>query len=95
MRRRALGRRGHETVRRLLAAGLAEIDEHGFHAMRVDDVARLADFSSKEDLLAELLREALHRLAEAITTGITAASRNARDASDRQATPAGQTSTPS
>jgi AcrR family transcriptional regulator len=67
VRRRALGRRGHETVRRLLAAGLAEIDEHGFHAMRVDDVARLADishgtfylyFSSKEDLLAELLREA-------------------------------------
>jgi AcrR family transcriptional regulator len=56
-------------VRRLLEAALAEFDERGFHAVRVDDVVRRAQsshgtfylyFSSKEDVFKALLRDALH-----------------------------------
>ena len=57
------------TVRRLLDAGLAEFDERGFQAVRVDDIVRRAKtshgtfylyFSNKDDLFRTLLRDALH-----------------------------------
>src|SRR5207342_1894003 len=66
---RELGTQGRQTVRRLLEAGLAEFDERGFQAVRVDDVVRRAKtshgtfylyFSSKDDLFKTLLRDALH-----------------------------------
>jgi len=42
---RELGAQGRQTVRRLLEAGLAEFDERGFQAVRVDDVVRRAKTS--------------------------------------------------
>ncbi len=65
---RALGRQGQKTVRKLLEAGLAEFDERGFQAARVDDVVRRANishgtfylyFSNKDDLFKTLLGDAL------------------------------------
>jgi AcrR family transcriptional regulator len=73
---RELGAQGRKTVRRLLEAGIAEFDERGFQAVRVDDVVRRAKtshgtfylyFSNKEDLFKTLLRDALHDMA--IITG--------------------------
>jgi AcrR family transcriptional regulator len=55
-------------VRKLLEAGLAEFDERGFQAVRVDDVVRRAKtshgtfylyFANKDDLFKTLLRDAL------------------------------------
>jgi AcrR family transcriptional regulator len=55
-------------VRRLLEAGLAEFDERGFQAVRVDDIVRRARtshgtfylyFSNKDDFFKALLRDAL------------------------------------
>ena len=52
-------------MQKLLDAGLAEFDERGFQAVRVDDVVRRAKishgtfylyFSNKEDLFKALLR---------------------------------------
>jgi len=66
---RELGTQGRLTVRRLLDAGLAEFDERGFQAVRVDDIVRRAKtshgtfyiyFSNKDDLFRTLLRDALH-----------------------------------
>jgi AcrR family transcriptional regulator len=66
---RALGAQGQQTVRKLLEAGLAEFDERGFQAARVDDVVRRAKtshgtfylyFLNKDDLFRALLRDALH-----------------------------------
>ena len=66
---RELGTQGRLTVRRLLDAGLAEFDEKGFQAVRVDDVVRRAKtshgtfylyFSNKDDLFRTLLRDALN-----------------------------------
>ncbi|HEY7145902.1 MAG TPA: TetR/AcrR family transcriptional regulator [Streptosporangiaceae bacterium] len=66
---RELGAQGRKTVRKLLEAGLAEFDERGFMAVRVDDVVRRAKtshgtfylyFSNKDDLFKALLRDALH-----------------------------------
>jgi AcrR family transcriptional regulator len=66
---RELRAQGRETVRKLLDAGLAEFDERGFQAVRVDDIVRRARtshgtfylyFSNKEDLFKALLRDALH-----------------------------------
>jgi AcrR family transcriptional regulator len=66
---RELGAQGRLTVRRLLEAGLAEFDERGFQAVRVDDVVRRAKtshgtfylyFSNKDDLFRTLLQDALH-----------------------------------
>ncbi len=66
---RELGAQGRLTVRRLLEAGLAEFDERGFQAVRVDDVVRRAKtshgtfylyFANKDDLFRTLLRDALH-----------------------------------
>jgi AcrR family transcriptional regulator len=66
---RALRAQGRETVRKLLEAGLAEFDERGFQAVRVDDVVRRAQishgtfylyFANKEDLFKALLGDALH-----------------------------------
>ena len=66
---RELGAVGRQTVRRLLEAGLAEFDERGFQAVRVDDVVRRAKtshgtfylyFANKDDLFKTLLRDALH-----------------------------------
>jgi AcrR family transcriptional regulator len=68
-RERELGTQGRLTVRRLLEAALAEFDEKGFQAVRVDDVVRRAKtshgtfylyFSNKDDLFRTLLRDALH-----------------------------------
>jgi hypothetical protein len=56
---RELRAQGRQTVQKLLDAGLAEFDERGFQAVRVDDVVRRAKishgtfylyFSTKEDL---------------------------------------------
>ncbi len=56
-------------MRRLLDAGLAEFDERGFQAVRVDDVVSRAKtshgtfylyFANKDDLFKTLLRDALH-----------------------------------
>lgn len=66
---RELGTMGRLTVRKLLDAGLAEFDERGFQAVRVDDVVRRAKtshgtfylyFSNKDDLFRTLLLDALH-----------------------------------
>jgi len=73
---RELGAQGRQTIRRLLEAGLAEFDERGFQAVRVDDVVRRAKtshgtfylyFANKDDLFKTLLRDALHDMA--IITG--------------------------
>jgi AcrR family transcriptional regulator len=65
---RTLGRQGQKTVRKLLEAGLAEFDEKGFTAVRVDDVVSRAEishgtfylyFSNKDDLFKTLLQDAL------------------------------------
>ncbi len=72
---RELGAQGRQTVRRLLEAGLAEFDERGFQAVRVDDVVRRAKtshgtfylyFANKDDLFRTLLRDALRDM-ETIT----------------------------
>jgi AcrR family transcriptional regulator len=72
---RELGAQGRQTVRRLLGAGMAEFDENGFQAARVDDVVRRARtshgtfylyFKNKEDLFRALLRDVLHDM-EVIT----------------------------
>jgi AcrR family transcriptional regulator len=66
---RELGAQGRLTIRRLLEAGLAEFDERGFQAVRVDDVVRRAKtshgtfylyFANKDDLFRTLLQDALH-----------------------------------
>ena len=66
---RELRAQGRQTLRNLLEAGLAEFDERGFQAVRVDDIVRRAQishgtfylyFSNKEDLFKALLRDALH-----------------------------------
>lgn len=66
---RELGTQGRQTVRRLLEAGLAEFDERGFNAVRVDDVVRRARtshgtfylyFANKDDLFRTLMLDALH-----------------------------------
>ena len=81
---RELGRQGRQTVRKLLEAGLAEFDERGFQAVRVDDVVRRAKtshgtfylyFSSKDDLFKTLLRDALHDM-EIITGDFPVVTRN-------------------
>lgn len=72
---RELGAQGRQTVRRLLEAGLAEFDERGFQAVRVDDVVCRAKtshgtfylyFANKDDLFRTLLRDALRDM-ETIT----------------------------
>ena len=81
---RELGRQGRQTVRKLLEAGLADFDERGFQAVRVDDVVRRAKtshgtfylyFSSKDDLFKTLLRDALHDM-EIITGDFPVVTRN-------------------
>ncbi len=70
---------------RLLEAALAEFDEHGFQAVRVDDIVRRARtshgtfylyFANKEDLFKALLRDALHDMA-VITDAFPVVTRNA------------------
>ena len=67
--RRELGAHGRETVRKLLAAGLAEFEETGFQTARVEDIVKRAQmshgtfylyFANKDDLFRTLLRDALH-----------------------------------
>lgn len=71
-RRRGLGAQGRETVRRLLDAGLAEFEETGLQATRVEDIVRRAKtshgtfylyFANKDDLFRTLLQDALHDMA--------------------------------
>jgi AcrR family transcriptional regulator len=66
---RGLGAQGQQTVRRLLEAGLAEFEETGLQATRVEDIVRRAKtshgtfylyFANKDDLFRTLLRDALH-----------------------------------
>jgi AcrR family transcriptional regulator len=66
---RELGAQGRQTMRRLLDAGMAEFDENGLQAVRVDDIVRRARtshgtfylyFKNKEDLFRALLRDVLH-----------------------------------
>ena len=72
---RELGAQGRQTMRRLLDAGMAEFDEKGLQAVRVDDIVRRARashgtfylyFKNKEDLFRALLRDVLHDM-EVIT----------------------------
>ena len=42
---RELRAQGRQTLRNLLEAGLAEFDERGFQAVRVDDIVRRAQIS--------------------------------------------------
>jgi AcrR family transcriptional regulator len=81
---RELGRQGRETVRKLLEAAMAEFDDKGFQAVRVDDVVRRAKtshgtfylyFANKDDLFRTLLRDALHDM-EIITGDFPVVTRN-------------------
>jgi AcrR family transcriptional regulator len=81
---RELRAQGRQTVRRLLEAGLAEFDERGFQAVRVDDVVRRAQtshgtfylyFANKDDLFKALLRDALHDMG-VITDAFPVVTRN-------------------
>jgi AcrR family transcriptional regulator len=66
---RELGAQGRQTLRRLLEAGMAEFDEKGLQAVRVDDIVRRAKtshgtfylyFKNKEDLFRTLMGDMLH-----------------------------------
>jgi AcrR family transcriptional regulator len=68
-RERELGAQGRQTLRRLLDAGMAEFDEKGLQAVRVDDIVRRAKtshgtfylyFKNKEDLFRALMVDMLH-----------------------------------
>jgi AcrR family transcriptional regulator len=81
---RELRAQGRQTVRKLLEAGLAEFDERGFQAVRVDDIVRRARtshgtfylyFSNKEDLFKALLRDALHDM-DLLTDAFPVVTRN-------------------
>jgi AcrR family transcriptional regulator len=81
---RELGAQGRKTIRKLLDAGLAEFDDRGFQAVRVDDVVRRAKtshgtfylyFANKDDLFKALLRDALHDM-EIITGDFPVVTRN-------------------
>ncbi len=81
---RELRAQGRQTVRRLLEAGLAEFDEHGYQAVRVDDIVRRARtshgtfylyFSNKDDIFKTLLRDALDDMA-VITDAFPVVTRN-------------------
>jgi AcrR family transcriptional regulator len=81
---RELGRQGRETVRKLLEASLAEFDDKGFQAVRVDDVVRRAKtshgtfylyFANKDDLFKTMLRDALRDM-ELITGDFPVVTRN-------------------
>lgn len=67
-RDRELGQHGRRTVGKLLEAGLAELADKGYQALRVDDVVRRARishgtfylyFASKEDLFSSLVADVL------------------------------------
>jgi AcrR family transcriptional regulator len=71
-------------VSRLLEAGLAEFDERGYQAVRVDDIVRRARtshgtfylyFANKDDFFKTLLRDALHDMA-VITDAFPVVTRN-------------------
>src|SRR5215475_8323400 len=81
---RELRAQGRQTVRRLLEAGLAEFDEHGFQAVRVDDIVRRARtshgtfylyFANKDDFFKALLQDALHDMG-VITDAFPVVTRN-------------------
>jgi AcrR family transcriptional regulator len=81
---RELGAHGRETVRRLLEAGVAEFEEAGFQAARVEDIVRRAKtshgtfylyFANKDDLFRTLLRDALVDMAD-ITDDFPVVTRN-------------------
>src|SRR6516162_3464456 len=81
---RELRAQGRQTVRRLLEAGLAEFDERGFQAVRVDDIVRRARtshgtfylyFANKDDFFKTLLRDALHDMG-VITDAFPVVTRN-------------------
>jgi AcrR family transcriptional regulator len=69
---RELRAQGRQTLRNLLEAGLAEFDDKGLAAVRVDDIVRRAQishgtfylyFSNKDDLFKALLKDAVDDMA--------------------------------
>jgi AcrR family transcriptional regulator len=81
---RELGAQGRQTLRRLLDAGMAEFDEKGLQAVRVDDIVRRAKtshgtfylyFKNKEDLFRALMGDMLHEMG-AITDEFPVVTRN-------------------
>jgi AcrR family transcriptional regulator len=81
---RELRAQGRQTLSKLLEAGLAEFDERGLQAVRVDDIVRRAQishgtfylyFANKEDLFKALLRDALHDM-QALTDAFPVVTRN-------------------
>jgi AcrR family transcriptional regulator len=69
---RELRAQGRQTLHNLLKAGLAEFDEKGLAAVRVDDIVRRAQishgtfylyFSNKDDLFKALLKDAVGDMA--------------------------------
>jgi len=68
---RAVRAQGRGTAARLLAAGLAELEERGFQAVTVDDIVRRANtshgtfylyFANKDDFFGALSQEALRAM---------------------------------
>jgi AcrR family transcriptional regulator len=68
---RATRAQGRNTVRKLMAAGLAEFTERGFAAVTVDDIVRRANashgtfylyFANKSDFFAALSQDAMHAM---------------------------------
>src|SRR5256884_2801280 len=81
---RELRAQGRQTLHNLLEAGLAEFDERGFQAVRVDDIVRRAQishgtfylyFANKDDFFKALLRDALHDMG-VITDAFPVVTRN-------------------
>src|SRR5205814_7552792 len=81
---RELRAQGRQTLQNLLEAGLAEFDERGFQAVRVDDIVRRARlshgtfylyFANKDDFFKALLQDALHDMG-LITDAFPVATRN-------------------
>jgi AcrR family transcriptional regulator len=75
---------GRQTLQNLLEAGLAEFDEKGLAAVRVDDIVRRAQishgtfylyFSNKEDLFKALLKDAVDDMA-VVTDAFPVVTRN-------------------
>jgi AcrR family transcriptional regulator len=83
-RDRELRAQGRQTLQNLLEAGLAEFDEKGLAAVRVDDIVRRAQishgtfylyFSNKEDLFKALLKDAVDDMA-VVTDAFPVVTRN-------------------
>src|SRR5689334_21494077 len=81
---RELRAQGRQTLHNLLKAGLAEFDEKGLAAVRVDDIVRRAKishgtfylyFANKDDLFKALLKDAVDDMA-VVTDAFPVVTRN-------------------